>query len=981
MSAAYNAFFQKAQDAVRAIGDAKLKVAEYNEMLTKLKTQDPCTAGFGEKLDALDAIFEEAKNLVTNVADPAVRAVAASIEDLSFFEKRNPAVINAADIVTNSRRSLSSMMGAVTGRIDLRQQYNSCQELKDPESEQENKEDPVAKKAEDAAAENPEPKNSENQSQDDSTASTDTNPKEPNVDGQSTKSTSNPETATAVVDPLLRPNALSKMSSYTYNLTLYMVTPETYNEYMSTLVMPREGAFIIAQSGGITNAAEARALTLNGELGPGKPGLDYFIDDLKLNTLFAGKNGNSSTTSSNISFKIYEPVGFGFPLRLSRACAEVIKASRILQNKKQKPIPSQMLFIVAIRFYGYDENGAVYTTDTSRSSTAQGQFANFERYFPLVVSKITTKLDGRVTTYDWSGVVVNEQFGFGQMYAKINSKMYIEASTVGEAIGSLNIKSRESLLGGLNAEQEALKQKERINTVVEYDVEYEEGSPIPNSKLIDDKEYSKAQAAMTNVTNVQEVTPKVSIQAQSIDTQKKKLDLPEGMSVISVIDQIITKSEYISRGLNAINNQRIQTATVKNSAPVDLEWFVIHPKVKILDWDTGKRYWSVRITYQIKSFKVPYIRTQYVDLKSKYYGPVKRYDYWFTGKNTEVLSYEQSFNNLYYIIQPYSVTDDPEAEVSLIGPAPAIPDSNPVGNDTIGKINGGSKINEVVRDSLYSVVDQATANVRILGDPDFYMETVGGSLDMKRSSSQQVSLNQFYSKRGAINPYGGQIFCEIVFRTAEDYSQEGTGLLDINQQLSFYGSAEQRKILRNQGVIYQLTAVESSMRRGQFQQNLKLLLVPPENLIARQQPAGTGTAAGANASGAGAGRGTADDPRRLDQPNQTAMTEIRTGVSLNSQGRTVNPGMPPQAGDTREATVGPSSPEELSTTGVTAGSDQAASSLPLRTTQVVTPGPGGRPVNNEDATANNSARRVEVGGREDTSATDEETVRNAIGGP
>jgi hypothetical protein len=35
-------------------------------------------------------------------------------------------------------------------------------------------------------------------------------------------------------------------------------------------------------------------------------------------------------------------------------------------------------------------------------------------------------------------------------------------------------------------------------------------------------------------------------------------------------------------------------------------------------------------------------------------------------------------------------------------------------------------------------------------------------------------------------------------------------------------------------------------------------------------------------STAGAGRGTAPDPRRLDQPNQTANTQIRTGVNMNS---------------------------------------------------------------------------------------------------
>lgn len=965
MSAEYDAFFQKAQDAIRAIGDAKLKVAEYNEMLTKLKAEDPCTKGFAEKLDALDSIFEEAKNLVTSGADPAIRAVADAINDLSFFEKRNPSVIRTADIVKNSRANLASMMGAVTGRIDLRQQNNSCQELKDPEQEdKEKKEEPEAKKAEDAAAENPEPKEGDNQSQDDSTPNN-TSP-EPNNSGQKDASSGTPGISGNNPAPLVRPNKLAEFSSYTYNVTLYMVTPEAYNSYINNFEFPKTGTYIIAQSGGINSNIEPRAITLSGELGPGKPGLDYFIDDVKINTVMPGKMGNTNTVTSNISFKIYEPVGFSFLPRLSRACAELINQSGFLKSSKAQPLPVQMLYIMAIRFYGYDQNGEIVKTSApGGNGDVYDKFGSYERYFPLVASRMTTKLDGRVTVYNWEARVVNEQLGFGQLYGKLNSKAYIEAASVGEAIGSLQTKNRNSLLGGLNAEQESLVKTDRANIAIEYDVEYEPGSAIPNSLLIDDDEYSKVQAAMSAATKVEEVTPKLSIKAQSIDTKKKKLEIPEGMSVVSVIDQLITKSYYVTRSLNVVNNQRIETKTKENPSPIELKWFAVHPKVTINGWDDTKKYWNIKITYQIKTFSVPYVRTQYVDRKSTYYGPLKFYKYWFTGENTEVLGYEQTFNTLYYIIQPYSTNSDDEAEFSRLGHVPAGPDSNPTGNDTVGKINGGSKINLSVRDSVYNVADQARATMRIMGDPDFLMETVGGSLELARNQTAQNSFDSFYARRGSINPYNGQVFCEIVFYSAEDYSPDGTGLMDINRDLTFYGTPATQKILGNKGIIYQITTCESTLRRGQFHQTIQMLIVPPETLIQRDIPL-TGSA-----KAAGAGRpSTAADPA-----NQTAAVEARTGLRLNSQGRTA-PGATADSRQNAAQVEQDKQRAEDAPAGTTVGTGASNSQKPLSSSRGVTPSVTGNPVDNDDATVSGSTNRVAEGGREDT-----EPVAEPLPGP
>ena len=119
-------------------------------------------------------------------------------------------------------------------------------------------------------------------------------------------------------------NPLSQFASYTYNLSLYMVTPEAYdafvvsgrrNIYALNSANSEEGAeqtsgvYLIAQSGGI-GSGEKRAPGFN---------YDYYIDDLVIKTATNAKNTGTSTNTTAIKFKIYEPYGFSFVSNLKRS--------------------------------------------------------------------------------------------------------------------------------------------------------------------------------------------------------------------------------------------------------------------------------------------------------------------------------------------------------------------------------------------------------------------------------------------------------------------------------------------------------------------------------------------------------------------------------------------------------------------------------------------------------------------------------------
>ena len=201
-------------------------------------------------------------------------------------------------------------------------------------------------------------------------------------------------------------NPLSNFSSYTYHITLYMITPYTYNKFIeqgNKGISPKD-MFVVAESGGTnTNGKNFRLFA----------DLDYYIDDFNFQTyLSTNATKGASVDSLAFNFKIYEPFGFSFMSRLKAAALSIVKKSTLPGHDKA-PHHLQQLYMIGIKFYGYDANGNLVTDDTSNQlvpntatySISSGtesydQFADngvFARYFPISLTEVQFKLDGKTT--------------------------------------------------------------------------------------------------------------------------------------------------------------------------------------------------------------------------------------------------------------------------------------------------------------------------------------------------------------------------------------------------------------------------------------------------------------------------------------------------------------------------------------------------------------------------------------------------------
>jgi hypothetical protein len=189
----------------------------------------------------------------------------------------------------------------------------------------------------------------------------------------------------------------------------------------------------------------------------------------------------------------------------------------------------------------------------------------------------------------------------------------------------------------------------------------------------------------------------------------------------------------------------------------------------------------------------------------KYYGPHKRYNYWYTGQNSEIISYEVNLKRAYQ----NDIAKTSDARINPEGSSEASSAiKSGINADTSGQLAGSGDASASVKSWLYSPGDLQQFKMRILGDPDYLIPTY--------SLTDINSSQTFYGPDFTIDPSQGQVFIEIYFNQVEDYDI-GTGLLKPNSDI-FY--ANYPSDLNIKGVAYMIREVTSTFSKGKFEQEI-----------------------------------------------------------------------------------------------------------------------------------------------------------------
>jgi len=660
-------------------------------------------------------------------------------------------------------------------------------------------------------------------------------------------------------------NPLSKFSSSTYQITLYMITPDAYSAFIesgrrninalsvNTPGSGGNGAYVIAQSGGINNNTSTRA--------PGFE-LDYYIDDLKIKTLLTGKDTKGAIVSTEVNFTITEPYGFSFISNLARAKKELEKTSR--SNRYKDLNPSRQFFILGIRFQGYDKDGKqmtgkeVFANDTfDPNGNSDGIF---ERFYDIVITGMKFKMGNSMTTYQVTGNTIGPNAAFTSKRGLLKKGAKVVASNVKEALTGV-----DGLLTKLNKEQQELLKLETIEKATKYSVVFlgDSEQAIGGASVLSKADLDKTKLPMSNfITKTSQSNPAYEVQNLP-NINKKQIQFREGEPILQAINQLIAQSTYLQNALVAVEKSELETPpTDPNEGQLDtgskrkIKWYNISAQVKPLGFDTKINDFAYDITYIIQPYETPVIISTYSNKTTRYYGPHKRYDYLFTGQNSEIVHYEQSLNNNYITTIVNQPKDGKAASGGSAG-VPAVPDMFTSGTPRDGKLPGGMEAQNNYLTNLTDPASWAKAKIQILGDPDYLMQDTSAGLNSVYS--------QFYGTDGfTINPNGGQVFIEIDFKEAVDY-KNSTGTMTINDSITFFAYPPDIKA-QIKGVSYQVLTCTSNFKQGKFTQDLDLQLNTFES--------GSLDTAGKSNSGGGLTNGSSDqtqaETNRLARQNSNA---------------------------------------------------------------------------------------------------------------
>lgn len=377
-----------------------------------------------------------------------------------------------------------------------------------------------------------------------------------------------------------------------------------------------------------------------------------------------------------------------------------------------------------------------------------------------------------------------------------------------------------------------------------YKITFAEGAEaIRDSRVI--KAGDKTNKARVNMnTPASQDTQSASPDKQAMDTTTRLESVTAGSQVIAEIEKIIRQSEYIANQagvkIDEVTGQ-VQpnpvVAAQKNAQPIN--WFYIETYAIPKNYDETRNDFAVEINYVIKPYRVTDFYSPYFNIPP-FPGVHKSYPWWFTGQNTAVLNYEADFNKQYFFQVTGETTNQlqksQEILIRSMRDMIRIQSASASGESRQGADGRGNEVSANAADYLYSSGSNATAKVRIIGDPAWIAQgEYTGKINVKGNK-------QPFLPDGTINFGEGHPLCEIVWQRPDVFDLQ-TGLQDP------YAQQEKANKTRDaiQSIVYRARTITSWFKGGKFEQELDLVYYSfpkPDGSNAIVQPGASSAAAG-----------------------------------------------------------------------------------------------------------------------------------------
>jgi hypothetical protein len=497
-------------------------------------------------------------------------------------------------------------------------------------------------------------------------------------------------------------NPLDQYSSYTYGLTLHVLTRDDYNAMVDSPATFRPTKTLISSAGRYRDSSTVGGYNGIPERVLGRdPAFkeDFYFDDLSIETIVGMTANTRGTNAISLKFTIIEPYGMTLIDRIMDVNNSGLNGKNYLE----------MPYLLEISFFGADETGKLQ------------QVEDQTKWIPIKLLSVKIKSGIKGSEYNIEAAPFNHAANL-ETVQSIKTRMNITATSVADYFSAdLDVEGANKSVTDAIAEDKKRKvappplttndtpaaagdtsgvmafdpngnpglgtEKPRLPAMTADTVEQPPivvnaksfvaaynawfrsqakngnigfadqikfvflNKDVENSKIVDAKKSSVRRVAAAGAAASAKANE--GKDATTVDFDSVVHDLEAGTKVNDIINLVIPQSEFfLSQAIDSSTTAKTSSGTAsggdviqQQATPVKL-WKIV-PSIKLGDFDPERNVWGKTITFYISDYLVYQQRDDRLP-KSPPPTPVKRYDYMYTGHNTSVINFDIDFNMLYY---------------------------------------------------------------------------------------------------------------------------------------------------------------------------------------------------------------------------------------------------------------------------------------------------------------------------------------------
>jgi hypothetical protein len=381
------------------------------------------------------------------------------------------------------------------------------------------------------------------------------------------------------------------------------------------------------------------------------------------------------------------------------------------------------------------------------------------------------------------------------------------------------------LAEALNTYQNDLVKRKQYDIADIYEFEFKPDT-LGAKKVKNPGSTDRSKTAGKNATTARQALDPNTV---PVNNNSQNWDIQAGTQIVQLIDQIMRGSDYVREQANTTVDAITQKPKASNGTGTGIvTWYNVTVQATSLGHDTKRNDFAYRMKFLITPYAITKMASEYFP-DSKYRGSHKSYNYWFTGQNSQILSFEQKYDALYRLILSGEGTEVQQNQITTKYRDQYSKTALPTTTQKTGQQTGTytNQAPDSAADFLYSTSDFAVAKVRIVGDPAWMQQ---GTI-VTGVNAQTFTFNPFNAD-GSINYDSQMVNFDINWNQPQDYDFS-TGIMNVND-------TQGRPRTNN---TYIATECRSFFSRGKFEQEIegKLLIEnKPNQVVAKKQVARPG---------------------------------------------------------------------------------------------------------------------------------------------